>query len=71
MSYRDIHDAEFNGLSKVYKRLAKQLFTIHLSRYRTANICVKKPQQFIEQHLRVDEDKNYVLQSVSMCFLGS
>ena len=29
----------------------------------------QKPQQFIEQYLRVDEDKDYVLQSVPCAFL--
>lgn len=30
----------------------------------------QKPQQFIEQYLRVDEDKDYVLQHVPCTFLG-
>ncbi|MBJ7879243.1 YkgJ family cysteine cluster protein [Gelidibacter salicanalis] len=30
-----------------------------------------KPSQFIEQYLRVDEDKDYVLQSVPCTFLGA
>ncbi|TJY36392.1 YkgJ family cysteine cluster protein [Pontimicrobium aquaticum] len=30
-----------------------------------------KPQQFIEQYLRVDEDNDYVLQTVPCTFLGS
>ena len=30
-----------------------------------------KPQQFISQFLRVDEDKDYVLQSVPCTFLGA
>ena len=30
-----------------------------------------KPQQFIHQYLRVDEDKDYVLQAVPCTFLGS
>ena len=29
-----------------------------------------KPQQFIEQYLRIDEDQDYVLQSVPCVFLG-
>lgn len=29
-----------------------------------------KPQQFIDQYLRVDEDKDYVLQNVPCAFLG-
>ena len=28
-----------------------------------------KPQQFIDKYLRVDEDKDYVLQSVPVLFL--
>ncbi len=31
----------------------------------------QKPQQFIEQYLRVDEDKDYVLQDVPCAFLGA
>ncbi len=30
-----------------------------------------KPQQFIDQYLRVDEDNDYVLQSVPCTFLGA
>lgn len=30
-----------------------------------------KPQQFIEQYLRIDEDNDYVLQSVPCTFLDS
>ncbi len=30
-----------------------------------------KPQQFIDQYLRVDEDKDYVLQNVPCTFLGN
>ena len=29
-----------------------------------------KPQQFIDQYLRIDEDKDYVLQNVPCTFLG-
>lgn len=31
----------------------------------------QKPQQFIEQYLRIDEDQDYVLQSVPCAFLDS
>ncbi len=31
----------------------------------------KKPQQFIEQYLRIDEDNDYVLQQVPCAFLGA
>ncbi len=31
----------------------------------------QKPQQFIEQYLRVDEDNDYVLQTVPCAFLGA
>ena len=31
----------------------------------------QKPQQFIEKHLKIDEDNDYVLQSVPCTFLGS
>ena len=30
-----------------------------------------KPQQFIEQYLRIDEDRDYVLQQVPCAFLGA
>lgn len=30
----------------------------------------QKPQQFINQYLRIDEDKDYVLQTVPCAFLG-
>ena len=31
----------------------------------------QKPQQFIEQYLRIDEDNDYVLQTVPCTFLGA
>jgi Fe-S-cluster containining protein len=31
----------------------------------------QKPQQFIEQYLRIDEDQDYVLQSVPCNFLDN
>ncbi len=31
----------------------------------------QKPQQFIEQYLRIDEDNDYVLQQVPCAFLGT
>jgi Fe-S-cluster containining protein len=31
----------------------------------------QKPQQFIDQYLRIDEDKDYVLKSVPCTFLDS
>ena len=31
----------------------------------------QKPQQFIDQYLRIDEDKDYVLQSVPCAFLNN
>ncbi len=31
----------------------------------------QKPQQFIEQHLRIDEENDYVLQQVPCTFLGA
>ena len=37
---------------------------------RVAKHFKQKPQQFIEQYLRIDEDKDYVLQSVPCTFLG-
>ena len=38
---------------------------------RIAKLFRMKPQQFIETYLRVDEDNDYVLQSVPCTFLGS
>jgi len=38
---------------------------------RIAKSFKQKPQQFISQYLRVDEDKDYVLQSVPCIFLGT
>ncbi len=38
---------------------------------RIAKFFKQKPQQFISQHLRVDEDNDYVLQSVPCTFLGT
>ena len=37
---------------------------------RVAKHFKQKPQQFIEQYLRIDEDKDYVLESVPCTFLG-
>ncbi|MGA9637431.1 YkgJ family cysteine cluster protein [Flavobacterium sp.] len=38
---------------------------------RISKYLKQKPQQFIEQYLRVDEDKDYVLQSVPCHFLDA
>ena len=38
---------------------------------RLAGVFRLKPQQFIEKYLRIDEDNDYVLQSVPCPFLGS
>lgn len=38
---------------------------------RIAKFFKQKPQQFIEQYLRVDEDNDYVLQSVPCAFLAA
>jgi len=38
---------------------------------RIAKYLRLKPQQFISQYLRIDEDKDYVLQSVPCTFLGA
>ncbi len=38
---------------------------------RIAKFFKQKPQQFISQYLRVDEDNDYVLQSVPCTFLGA
>ena len=38
---------------------------------RIAKFLRLKPQQFVEQYLRLDEDNDYVLQSVPCTFLGA
>lgn len=38
---------------------------------RLANLFRLKPSQFIEKYLRIDEDNDYVLQSVPCPFLGA
>ena len=38
---------------------------------RIAKHLKQKPQQFINQHLRIDEDNDYVLQSVPCTFLAA
>jgi Fe-S-cluster containining protein len=38
---------------------------------RIAKHLKQKPQQFIDQYLRIDEDHDYVLQSVPCTFLGA
>lgn len=38
---------------------------------RLAGVFRLKPQQFIEKYLRIDEDNDYVLQSVPCPFLGN
>jgi Fe-S-cluster containining protein len=38
---------------------------------RIAKHLKQKPQQFIDQYLRIDEDQDYVLQSVPCTFLGA
>ena len=38
---------------------------------RIAKFLKMKPQQFVKTYLKIDEDKDYVLQSVPCAFLGS
>ena len=38
---------------------------------RIAKYFKQKPQQFIQQYLRIDEDNDYVLQQVPCAFLGA
>jgi hypothetical protein len=38
---------------------------------RVSKYLKQKPQQFIEQYLRIDEDQDYVLQSVPCNFLDN
>jgi uncharacterized protein len=69
---QDLHDAEFRKTNCLdcanCCKTTGPLFTL-ADIERIAKHLRQKPQQFIEQYLRVDEDQDYVLQSVPCSFL--
>jgi uncharacterized protein len=69
---QDLHDAEFKKTNCLdcanCCKTTGPLFTL-ADIERIAKHLRQKPQQFIEQYLRVDEDQDYVLQSVPCNFL--
>ena len=71
---QELHDAEFNKTSCLECanccKTTGPLFT-DKDIERIAKFLKLKPFQFIEHYLRVDEDKDYVLQSVPCSFLGA
>ena len=70
----ELHEAEFNKTSCLECanccKTTGPLFT-DKDIERIAKFLKLKPFQFIEHYLRVDEDKDYVLQSVPCSFLGA
>ena len=71
---QDLHDAEFKktdclGCGNCCKTTGP-LFTL-ADIERISKHLKQKPQQFIEQNLRVDEDNDYVLKSVPCTFLDA
>lgn len=71
---QDLHDAEFKKTNCLdcanCCKTTGPLFT-DADVERIAKYLKQKPQQFIEQYLRIDEDKDYVLQSVPCHFLDT
>ena len=69
---QDLHDAEFKKTNCLdcanCCKTTGPLFT-NIDIERIAKHLRQKPQQFIEQYLRIDEDKDYVLQTVPCHFL--
>ena len=71
---QDLHHAEFKKTdclqcANCCKRTGP-LFTLS-DIERISKHLRQKPQQFIDQYLRIDEDKDYVLQSVPCTFLDT
>jgi uncharacterized protein len=71
---QDLHDAEFKktnclDCANCCKTTGPLFTTADIERI--AKHLRQKPQQFIDQYLRIDEDKDYVLQSVPCSFLDS
>ena len=71
---QEIHDKEFKRTDCLKCanccKTTGPLFTTQ-DIERIAKFMKMKPQQFIERYLRVDEDKDFVLQSVPCTFLDS
>ncbi|MES2545876.1 MAG: YkgJ family cysteine cluster protein [Bacteroidota bacterium] len=71
---QDIHDAEFKKTNCLNCanccKTTGPLFTM-VDIERISKYFKQKPQQFISQYLRVDEDKDYVLQNVPCTFLDA
>ncbi len=71
---QEIHEAEFKRTDCLHCanccKTAGPLFT-SADIERIAKHLKQKPQQFIDQYLRIDEDHDYVLQSVPCTFLGA
>jgi uncharacterized protein len=69
---QDIHDAEFKKTNCLECanccKTTGPLFT-SADIERISKHLRQKPQQFIEQYLRIDEDNDYVLQNVPCSFL--
>ncbi len=71
---QELHDAEFRKTDCLTCanccKTTGPLFTI-ADIERIAKHFRQKPQQFIDQYLRIDEDNDYVLQQVPCTFLDS
>ncbi|CAM3351933.1 YkgJ family cysteine cluster protein [Flavobacterium longum] len=71
---QDLHDDEFKRTDCLQCanccKTTGPLFTL-ADVERIAKHFRQKPQQFIDQYLRIDEDKDYVLQSLPCTFLDA
>ena len=71
---QDLHDAEFKKTDCLKCanccKTTGPLFT-DADIERVSKYLRQKPQQFMEQYLRIDEAKDYVLQSVPFAFLDN
>lgn len=71
---QELHEAEFKKTDCLSCanccKTTGPLFTI-ADIERISKYLKQKPQQFIENYLRVDEDKDYVLQTVPCAFLDN
>lgn len=71
---QDLHDAEFKKTDCLdcanCCKTTGPLFTL-ADIERISKHLRQKPQQFIEQYLRIDEDQDYILQNVPCTFLDT
>ena len=71
---QELHEAEFKRTDCLHCanccKTTGPLFT-SADIERIAKHLKQKPQQFIDRYLRIDEDHDYVLQSVPCTFLGA